>query len=106
VVADRRRRRLKSVGAAEVPKDPLHSSEMWLPRSVHMKTRLLDDVGDVGTSEDEVLQNPDKTPIAGRTNHRRAGVSGNLALSVHQSGSWLTVSHASALEDVDGILAL
>lgn len=63
-------------GASEVPKDPLHSGEMWLPRSVHMKAHLLDGIGDVRAGEDEVLQSPGKTLIAGRINHRRAGVGG------------------------------
>jgi hypothetical protein len=71
-----------------------------------MKAHLLDGAGNVGASEDEVLQSPDKTPIAGRIRHRRAGIGGDLALSVHQSRAGLTISHASSLEDVDGVLAL
>jgi hypothetical protein len=58
VVADQRRR----------PKS-LHSGEMRFPRGVHMQAHLLDHVGDVEASEDEVLQGPDKTPIAGRISH-------------------------------------
>jgi hypothetical protein len=34
-----------------------------------MQAHLLDHVGDVEASEDEVLQGPDKTPIAGRISH-------------------------------------
>jgi hypothetical protein len=56
---------VKVGGATEVPKDPLRSSEMWLPRGVHIMAYLMDDVGDVGACEDEVLQGLDKTPTAG-----------------------------------------
>jgi hypothetical protein len=46
-------------GAVEVPHDPLHSGEMWLPRGVHMEAHLLDNVGDVGVGEDEIsLERP------------------------------------------------
>jgi hypothetical protein len=98
-------------GAPEVSQDPLHSGEMWLPWGVHIEAHLLDDVGDVGASEDEVLQGrvlqgPGETPIAGRISYRRAVVEGYLALSVHRSRVGLTISHASALEAVDGVLAL
>jgi hypothetical protein len=93
-------------GAPEVSRDPLHSGEMWLPWGVHIEAHLLDDVGDVGASEDEVLQGPGETPIAGRISYRRAIIGGDLALSVHRSRVGLTISHASALEVIDGVLAL
>jgi hypothetical protein len=70
-------------GASEVPNDSLHSGEMWLPRGVHMKAHLLNDVGYIEASEDEVLQSLGKTPIAGQISHQRAGIGGDLAPSVH-----------------------
>jgi hypothetical protein len=57
-------KKVEVYGASEVPKDPLHSGEMRLPWGVNMKAHLLYGVGDVGVGKDEVLQNPDKTPIA------------------------------------------
>jgi hypothetical protein len=75
---------------------------MWLLRGVHMEAHL----GNVEASEDEVLYHPDKTPIASGISHRGALVGGNIALSVHQSRARLTVGHANALEDVNGVLAL
>jgi hypothetical protein len=42
-------------GAPEVPHDPLHNGEMWLLRGMHKDAHLLDEVGDVGACEDEVL---------------------------------------------------
>jgi hypothetical protein len=71
-----------------------------------MEEHLLDGVGDVGEGKDEVLQGPSETPIAGRISHRRAIVGADLALSVHQSHAGIAISHASALEDVDGVLTL
>ena len=41
-------------GAAEVAKDPLESSEVWLPGIMHMWTYLLNCIGDVGPGEGEV----------------------------------------------------
>jgi hypothetical protein len=35
--------------------DPLESSEMRLPRGVHIQAHLLDDVGNVGPGEGQVL---------------------------------------------------
>ena len=83
-------------GAPKVTVDPLHSGEMWLPRGVHMEAHLLNDV----------LQGPGETLIADRISHRRAIVGGDRAMSVHQSRGGLTINHASALEDVGGVLAL
>jgi hypothetical protein len=40
----------------EVAQDPLESSEMGLPWSVHMEAHLLDGVGDVGAGEGEVVE--------------------------------------------------
>jgi hypothetical protein len=70
-VVGRRSSKEPEVGSAtEVPQDPLHSSEMWLPRGVHMVGHMLDDVCDVGLGEDEVLQRPNKTLVVGGISHR------------------------------------
>jgi hypothetical protein len=93
-------------GALDVPQDPLHRGEMWLPRGMQMEAHLLNGIGDVVAGEDEVMQGPSKTQIAGRISHQRAVDRGDLALSVHQSHVGLIISHASTLEDVDDVLAL
>jgi hypothetical protein len=93
-------------GASEVTQDPLHSGEMWLLWCVHMEAHLVDSIGDVRACEDEVLQGPSETPIAGQISHQRANVGGDLALSVHWGRARLAVGHASTLKDVDGVLAL
>jgi hypothetical protein len=69
-VGGRRSSKEAEVGAA--PKVPLHSGEMWLLWGVHMEVYLLDDVGDVGPGEDEVLQRPGETPVASGISHRGA----------------------------------
>lgn len=71
-----------------------------------MEAHLLDNVGDVGAGEGEVLQGPGMTPIASRISHQRSVAGGDLALRVHRSHAGLTISHASTLEDVDGVRAL
>jgi hypothetical protein len=76
-----------------------------LPRIVHVEAYLLDGVGDVGPGEDEVLKCPGNAPVAGRIGDRGAG-GGDLALRVHRGRTGLALGHASALEEVDGVLAL
>jgi hypothetical protein len=66
---------------------------------------LLDGVCDVGPGEDEVLQGPDKAPVAGRIGDRGAH-DRDLALRVHRGRAGLALRHASALEEVDGVLPL
>lgn len=93
-------------GALEIPHDPLHSGEMWFSRGVYMEAHVLDDVGDVGPGEDEVLQGPGKTPVAGGIDHWGAVIEGGLALSVYQSRARFRVGHVSTLEDVNNVLVL
>jgi hypothetical protein len=72
---------------------------------MYVEAHLLDDVGDVGPGEDEVLRCPDKAPVAGRISDRGA-CGGGLALRVHRGRAGLALGHASALEEVDGVLSL
>jgi hypothetical protein len=92
-------------GATQVPQDALHRGEMRLPRVMHVEAHLLDGVGDVRPSEDEVLQGPNKASVASRIGDRGAR-SGDLALRVHWGRAGLALSHASALEEVDSVLLL
>jgi hypothetical protein len=70
-----------------------------------VEAHLLDDVGDVGPGEDEVLKCPNNTPVAGWISDRGAS-GGDLALHIHRSHAGLTLGHASALKEVDGVLPL
>jgi hypothetical protein len=56
---------------------------MGLPWIMHVEANLLDDVGDVGASERQVLEGPDETPEVSRINNRRSGLDGDLGMCVH-----------------------
>jgi hypothetical protein len=50
-------------GALEVSKDVLHDHEMGLTRVVHVEAHLLDLVGNVETSESEVLESQNQAAV-------------------------------------------
>jgi hypothetical protein len=77
-----------------------------LPRGVHMQAHLLDDVGDVGPREGEVLERAGEASVGRRIGDRGLVVLRELRLSVNLCGTTLVVGHASPLQDVDGVLAL
>jgi hypothetical protein len=52
--------------AAEVAEEALESSEVRLPWIMHVKTDLLNCIGDVQPSESEVLKSTSKTPVCSR----------------------------------------
>jgi hypothetical protein len=84
-------------GVAEVAQDPLESGEMWLLWGVHMQAHLLDDVGDVGPREGEVLEHASQAPVRRRVGDRGPIVLIDLRLSVDKRGAGLAVGHASPL---------
>jgi hypothetical protein len=50
---------------------------------MHVEADLLDDVGDVGAGERQVLEGPDEAPEVSRISNRRPGLDGDLGLCVH-----------------------
>jgi hypothetical protein len=90
--------------ALVVAEDALCSSETGLTRVMHVKTHLLDCVGNVRHGEAEVLESLSQTTVGSRvTNmgnpHRRRPcfhVKGDLGLSVHERGTRLAVNHTSS----------
>jgi hypothetical protein len=66
----------------EVAKDPLESGEMGLPRGVHVKVHLLDDVGNVGTGEGQILKCAGEAPVERRVDDRELVVFRELRLSL------------------------
>jgi hypothetical protein len=78
---------------------------MRLSRVMHVKAHLLNGVGNVGPSEEEVLKGPGKTPVAGWIGNQGAG-GGEFALHVHWSRAGLAFNHASVFKDVDSVLPL
>jgi hypothetical protein len=53
-------------GVLEVPDDALHNHKMGLTGVMHVKAHLLDHIGNVRHSEDEVLKSPDQTAVGSR----------------------------------------
>jgi hypothetical protein len=92
--------------ASEVPEETLESSEMRLPRIMHMKAQLLNCIGDVRPSEGEVLKSTSKTAVCRRISHWRALCLGQLALCVNWSGAGLAICHPSPLKYVQSVLTL
>jgi hypothetical protein len=79
---------------------------MGLSRGVHMQAHLLDDVGDVGPGEGEVLERAGQASVGRRVGDLVSVVLRELRLSVDSCGAGLAVGHANSLQDFDGVLAL
>jgi hypothetical protein len=78
---------------------------MRLTRVVHVKSHLLDCVGDVRSGESEVPESPDLASVgnwvADRSTHDE-----DLGLGVHRRGASLAVAHANMLNDIPSVLVL
>jgi hypothetical protein len=73
---------------------------------MHVEADLLDDVGDVGAGECQVLEGPGEAPEVSRISNRRPGLGGDLGLRVHQRQNRFAVHHASSLKDIESKLTL
>jgi hypothetical protein len=71
-----------------------------------MQAHLLDDVGDVGPGESEILERACQALVRRRVGYRGPVILRELRLSVDMHGAVLAVGHASPFQDVDGLLAL
>jgi hypothetical protein len=92
--------------ASQIAQDALHRVDVRLPRIMHMKANLLDDIGDVGVGERQVLEGLDESPELSRISNRRPKSDKDLGLRVHGRRDRLAVYHASALKDIESELAL
>ncbi|CAN6182646.1 unnamed protein product [Urochloa humidicola] len=92
--------------APEVAQEPLHSSEMRLPRIMHVKTDLLNSIGDIWPSESEVQQSSSNTLVGGPVSNRSTLSSRKLGQGVNRGGARLAVRHPSPLKNLKGILSL
>jgi hypothetical protein len=79
---------------------------MGLPQGVHVQAHLLDDVGDVGPREGQVLERTDQAPVGRCVGDRGLVVLRERRLSVNRRGAGLAIGHASLLQDVDGVVVL
>jgi hypothetical protein len=84
----------------------LHHGEVRFRGIMHMKTSLLDGVGDVKAGERQVLEGPGEAPKLSQISNRRPESGGDLGLHIHGRRDPLAVHHASALKDVESELAL
>jgi hypothetical protein len=60
--------------ALEVPKDALHGCEMALTGVMHVEAHLHDHVGNIGSSEGEVLESPRQTAVGSRVAEGGGGI--------------------------------
>jgi hypothetical protein len=77
-----------------------------LPWIMHVEANLLDDVGDVGAGERQVLEGPSEAPEVSRISNRRPGLGRDLDLRVHWCQNRLAVHHASSLKNIESKLML
>jgi hypothetical protein len=92
--------------ALEVAEEALESREVRLPEIMHMKTDLLNCIGDVWPGEGELLKGPSETPVCNGVSHRGSLNLRQLALSIDRSGAGIAVNHPSPLQDIPSILPL
>jgi hypothetical protein len=106
----RSRSRMKSKtkiqGPLEIPENPLDQVEMRLAWGMHVETRLLYCMRNVGTRQCKVLKRARKAAVLGRVGDERSLIRRELATRVNGSGTWVALKHASALKKVDDGLAL
>jgi hypothetical protein len=79
---------------------------MRLAWVVHEETHLLNGVGEVQTSQREVLESTSEAVVLGSILHRSTVRSRELGMSVHRSRCRVTLSHTGALEQIHSVLAL
>jgi hypothetical protein len=84
----------------------IHHGEVRLLGIMYIEADLLDDKGDIGVGERQVLEGPGEAPKLSRIYNRRPRSGGDLSLRVHGCQDRLTIHHASVLEDVENELAL
>jgi hypothetical protein len=96
----------KIQGPLEIPENPLDQVEMRLAWGMHVETRLLYCMRNVGTRQCKVLKRARKAAVLGRVGDERSLIRRELATRVNGSGTWVALKHASALKKVDDGLAL
>ena len=92
--------------ALHIPQDALEHCKMRLSRVVHEKAHLLNCVGEVRTSQREVLQGASEAAVLGGILHRSAIRSRELGTSVHRTRCRVTLGHAGTLEQIHSVLVL
>ena len=76
------------------------------PGIMHVKTDLMNGIGEIRPGEGQVLQSARQTPVGSRISHRITQISRQLRLSVDKSGAGLAISHPSPLQNIECVLPL
>lgn len=79
---------------------------MGLAQIIHEEAHLLYRICQVRTSQDDVLESADKTPIGGWISNRGDLGRGELGLSINKIHCRVTCRHVHSLKNVDGVLSL
>jgi hypothetical protein len=79
---------------------------MGLPWIMHVEADLLDDVGEVGAGERQVLEGSGEAPEVSQISNRRPRLSGDLGLCVHRCQNRLAVHHVNSLKNIESKLTL
>ena len=88
-----------------IAQDALHGGEVWLSRVMHVKTDLLDGVGNIRTREGEVLKGASNAAIVCRVGGSDT-ISGELGVSIHRGTAGLAVEHTNTFQNIQHILTL
>jgi hypothetical protein len=104
----RGRRELETVTkrALDVPKNSFDQSQVLIPRVVNVKTNLLHGVGDVRTSECQVLKSTRQAVVGGGIGDRTTSLGCKLRRGVHRRGRGVAGAHAGTLENLESVLDL
>ena len=92
--------------AMDVAEETLQCSKVRLSGIMHVKTDLLNGIGEIRPGEGEVLQGTGEAAVGSRISHGNTQISRQLRLSFERSGAWLAISHPSPLHNVECILPL
>jgi hypothetical protein len=92
--------------ALQIAQDPLEQRQVGLARVVHEETHLLNGVGQVWSGQGDVLEGAGDAPIYGWISNGSTISGGELGVSVDRGRCRVTLSHASALEKLNGVLSL
>jgi hypothetical protein len=83
----------------------LHNNEVGLTGVMHVDADLLDDVGNVGAGERQVLESTSEATKLSHISSTRLRLGEDLGLRVHGCQNWLVVHYVGTLKDVNSVLA-
>jgi hypothetical protein len=73
---------------------------------MHVQADMLNDVGEIGAGERQVLKGPSEAPEVSQISNRRPRLDRDLAMCVHRCQNRLAVHYASSLKNIESKLML